>query len=337
MSNEEKIKDYPYCGNLAELIKAFVDEKRAVGYKYNTEAKCLNRFSKFTLDFDLSPNTLTKEVVEAWISKQSTDSERSQYARFSLISQFANYMKRMGYAVYVPSRDEIGKMHKTFTPYIFTHQEINDFFKAADSMQKSHHSLAPRRHLIMPVLFRMLYYCGLRVSEATHLRGEDVDLEHGILTIRESKFGKSRYVPMSPELTAKCITYSKTRLVGTVDNDWYFASTDGNFYHTRSIYDVFRKLLWNAGISHGGRGKGPRVHDLRHTFAVHSLQKWTANGGDPTVMLPRLSAYLGHNSLDATEQYLRMTAEVYPELSDILQNTYGYIIPVQEGNAIASN
>lgn len=186
-------------------------------------------------------------------------------------------------------------------------------------------------YLIMPVLFRMLYCCGLRVSEATNLLAGDVDLEHGVLTIRNSKFGKTRYVPMSNELTAICANYAKTRLVGTVNEDWFFAAPDGGRYNIRSIYTVFRDLLWKAGISHGGRSKGPRLHDFRHTFCVHCLQKWTLSGDDPTTLLPRLSTYLGHNDFSATEQYLRMTAEAYPEVSRLMEEKYGYIIPAMEG------
>ena len=185
----------------------------------------------------------------------------------------------------------------------------------------------------MPVLFRMLYCCGLRVSEATNLLASDVDLEHGILTIRNSKFGKTRYVPMSAELTAVCAVYAETRLVGLPGADWFFEAPDGGHYNTRSIYNIFRELLWKAGISHGGKGNGPRLHDFRHTFCVHSLQKWTMQGSDPTTLLPRLTAYLGHNDFSATEQYLRMTAEAYPEVSRLMEEKYGYIIPSMEGSA----
>ncbi len=86
-------------------------------------------------------------------------------------------------------------MRQNYVPYIFSHKEVRAFFKAADAMTKSPHSIAPRRHLIMPVLFRMLYCCGLRASEVLKLKGEDVDLEQGIITIRDSKNGKTRYVP----------------------------------------------------------------------------------------------------------------------------------------------
>lgn len=333
MRNDMDIKTYQYSGALAGLCETFIAEKRAVGYRYNTEAKKLSEFSRFTLTFEFPSNVLTEEVVKAWITKQPTDSDRNQYARFSIISQFARYLTRLGYSAYIPDANETGRLHKNFVPYIFTHEEIRAFFTAADAMKRSSRSIAPRRHLIMPVLFRMLYCCGLRVSEATKLLSEDVDLKEGVLTVRESKLGKARYVPMSDELTNVCVDYNKTRLVAADGDDWFFAAPDGGHYDTRSIYDIFRKLLWAAGISHGGRGKGPRVHDFRHTFSVHCLQKWVEQGADPTTVLPRLTAYLGHEDFAATEQYLRMTAEVYPEVSALMYEKYGYLIPQREGAA----
>ncbi len=271
MRDSSGIKTYSYNGPLEAACEGFVKEKRAIGCLYNTEAKKLSEFSRFALAFDCPENTLTKEIVQAWIARKPTDSDRNQYARFSLISQFAKYMERVGYLAYVPGRDEIGKLHKSFIPYIFSHEEIRAFFEAADAMTRLPKSVAPRRHLIMPVLFRILYCCGLRVSEAINLLADDVDLEQGILTIRNSKFGKTRYVPMSAELTAVCAAYAETRLVGPPGADWFFAAPDGGHYDVRTIYSVFRELLWKAGISHGGRGNSPRLHDFRHTFCVHSL------------------------------------------------------------------
>lgn len=332
MLDEVQIKVYTYSGTLAPICERFIQEKRAIGYKYNTEAKKLSEFSRFTLSFDCPSNALPKEIVQAWIAKKPTDSERNQYARFSLICQFAQYMERMGYPAYVPMASEVGRFRQNYVPYIFTHEEIQAFFQAADSMTRLRYSIAPRRHLIMPVLFRILYCCGLRASEALKLKGEDVDLQQGILTIRNSKNGKTRYVPMSAELTRICADYDKTRLVGPPNSDWFFAAPDGGRYDIRAIYDTFRTLLWEAGISHGGRGKGPRLHDFRHTFCVHSLERWVSSGSDPSAFIPRLTAYLGHANLSCTEKYLRMTAEAYPEVSRIMQDNYGYIIPRMEGN-----
>jgi len=321
------IKEYKYSGVLSEICKKFIAEKRAIGYAYNSEARQLSEFSRFTLHFDIPTDTLTEEVVQAWAQKKPTESDRSRYSRFSLIRQFSEYMQRMGYSSTSFGNMAIPRASRTFIPYIFTHDEIGQFFKATDAMKLSAHSVAPRRHLVMPVLFRILYCCGLRVSEATKLRGEDVDLKNGILTIRDSKFGKTRYVPMSGELTAVCAKYAETRLIAKDGDDWFFAAPDGGHYGDRGIYGIFRELIWKAGISHGGRGKGPRVHDFRHTFCAHCLQKWVKQGKDLTNLLPRLTAYIGHSGFESTEKYLRLTAEVYPEISSLMQNEYGYIIP----------
>ena len=328
MRNSSTIKECNYSGALSRLCESFIAEKRAVGYLYNREAKALSEFSRFSENFDIPENTLTEEVVKAWIEKKSTDSDRNRYARFSLIRQFSEYMRRIGHLAYCPARNDIGKLHRTFVPYIFTHDEIKRFFAVADAIPFK--SIAPRRHLVMPILFRMLYCCGLRVSEAITLCGEDVDLNEGVLTIRNSKFDKTRYVPMSAELASVCAKYANTRLVAAQGDDWFFAAPDGGHYSKNEIYHVYRDILWKAGISHGGRGKGPRVHDFRHTFSVHCLQKWIKQGTDPANVLPRLSAYLGHNGFEATEQYLRMTAEIYPEISELMQERYGYVIPKRE-------
>ncbi len=243
----------------------------------------------------------------------------------------------MGYSAYIPSPMDIGKTHRTFIPYIFTHDEIKALFHVLDSLKTPSHSGSPRRKDIIPILFRLLYCCGLRVSEAVKLKGEDVDLENGVLTIKNSKFGKTRYVPLSFETASMCREYAKTRLIGKDGEDWFFAAPDGGHYNIRSIYSMFRQYLWDAGISHGGKGQGPRVHDLRHTFAVHCLQKWVADGEDITTALPRLSAYMGHTDFSATERYLRLTAEVYPEISSLMNKKYGYVIPKMEEGTYEEN
>ena len=331
MIKKDAVKQYIYSGVLSHLCESFVTEKRAIGYNFNKGAQVLSAFSRFTQSFDLPDDTLTEEVVKAWNTRRTTENKANQFHRYYLVRQFAEYMARLGYKAYIPLPEEVGRMQESFIPYIFTHTEIKKFFTEADKLKHNLRSIAPRRHLVMPVIFRILYCCGLRVSEATRLLGEDVDLKNGVLSVRDSKFGKSRYIPMSDELTAVCRVYEKTRLVAPMgSDDWFFAAPDGGRYSEREIYHVFREVLWNAGISHGGKGNGPRLHDFRHTFSVHCLQKWVVSGAELTNAIPRLSAYLGHDGFAVTEKYLRMTAEVYPEVSALMQEQFGYIIPSEE-------
>lgn len=113
----------------------------------------------------------------------------------------------------------------------------------------------------------------------------------------------------------------------TGDGDYFFMAPDRTMLSPNTVYGRFRRLLWDGGIPYGGKGNGPRLHDLRHTFAVHTLQKWVQSGEDLTAMLPVLSVYMGHKSFRATAQYLRLTAEVYPDVVKQVEKTCAFIIP----------
>ena len=183
------------------------------------------------------------------------------------------------------------------------------------------------KHLVIPVFIRLLYFCGLRFSEVQQLRVENVDLDNGILIIYGSKFDKDRLVPMSPEITNICRAYSEKVHAHSSGDAIYLPNTHNTIYEKRCFYSVYRDLLWKAGISHGGRGNGPRLHDLRHTFAVHCLRKWVEEYADITALLPYLSSYLGHNGLQETAYYLRLTADMFPQVTDLLLHELGDIIP----------
>jgi integrase len=327
MPQMRESKQYLYSGALADACSGLVAEKKALGLSYDTYAQKLDEFIRFSAQYKLEPHVLPEELVINWITKRPGEKDTNRVQRYKVVRVLAEYMLRRGMSAYMATSDDIGRTTTSFVPYIFTHEEIIRFFSAADNMSTSKFSAVPRHHIIMPLLWRMLYCCELRVSEATGLLGSDVDMRHGVLTIRESKGGKSRYVPMSPQLVEKCLHYDKTRLKQSGGNDWFFATPQGGEYCDSAVYKAFRKVLTTAGISHGGVGNGPRLHDFRHTFSVHCLQKWIKEGNELTSALPYLSAYLGHDGFDYTQSYLRMTAEVYPDISNLIQKQYGYMIP----------
>jgi integrase/recombinase XerD len=177
------------------------------------------------------------------------------------------------------------------------------------------------------LLFRLLYCCGLRISEAIHLRISDVDFEKGVLLIRESKFNKDRITPMSAPLADMFVRYQSLFNRNNTLEDYYFRNKNGTPLTHDNVYKVYRKLLWKAEISHGGKGKGPRLHDLRHVFCVHTLAKQVKDGVDLYVALPILSTYIGHDSVGATQRYVRLTAEAYPELIEKVSRTCDYVFP----------
>jgi integrase len=180
----------------------------------------------------------------------------------------------------------------------------------------------------MPVLFRTIYACGLRCSEARLLRVADVDADDGVLQIRDAKGGKDRQVPVSGALRARLADYH-TQLAGRPGRrEWFFpGARPGQPLTLGNVYHNFRRFLWQAGISHGGHGHGPRVHDLRHTFAVNNLRSWFAQGREVGALLPVLQTYMGHSSLADTGYYLHLTAESYPDITTRVQQIIGDVVP----------
>jgi integrase/recombinase XerD len=179
----------------------------------------------------------------------------------------------------------------------------------------------------MPVLFRTIYACGLRCSEARLLRVEDVDIGAGVLQIRDAKGGKDRQLPVCEALRARLAGYHAQAGVQPGRQEWFFPGRAGQPLTLGNVGHNFRRFLWQARISHGGRGHGPRAHDLRHTFAVNNLRRWFAQGRDVGALLPVLQTYLGHSSLADTAYYLRLTAESFPDITARIQQTLGDIVP----------
>ncbi len=190
-----------YTGPFKDHIWRHVDLKQAVGYKYETDAAHLARFDRFTLENYPGAMTLTKEMVLDWCSKKAHDTQANQLSRASIIRQFGLYLDSVGVAAYViPKRYYPKEM--PYVPYIYSADELQRFFAETDRCRYCYE--CPDRHLIMPLFFRMIYTCGLRVSEARLLTVGDVDLEQGILSVHHSKKDNSRLVPMSDELVERC-------------------------------------------------------------------------------------------------------------------------------------
>ena len=319
-----------YESSFKNYIQSHVDLKQAVGYKYDTDADHLKRFDQFILENYPLATSLTKEIVLNWCSKKSYESQANQCSRASIIRQFGKYLDSIGVEAYIIPKGYFPS-EKQYVPHIYTKDELSRFFAETDKC--CYCGEFPYRHLIMPVLFRMIYLCGLRVSEARLLKVGDVDLENGILNIHHSKMDNSRLVPMSASLTERCRHYSKRVHSFPARENYFFPALGGKPMTIGNVYKNFRKFLWQAGISHNGRGHGPRVHDFRHAYAVHCLKKWVEQEKDLAAYLPVLKTYMGHDSFEETAYYLRLTADVFPDITLKLETWYPEIIPELEGDA----
>jgi len=180
---------------------------------------------------------------------------------------------------------------------------------------------------VCPALFRLLFGCGLRVNEALSLKCEDINLTDGFIIIHETKNGEERQLPLSESLINVLVQYRNYCRSNANGQDYFFVKRNGERCSSDTIYRKFRKILYYAKISHGGKGHGPRVHDFRHSFSVHSLANMADQGLDLYYCLPLLSKYLGHKSLAATDGYVRLTAEMYPKLINAMNQICAFVFP----------
>lgn len=309
---EEKLLTLQCTSALAPFMADFVEQKRALGNKYNACVEVFNGFDRFCNEQRLNSPSISKEFLSLWEEKRPHENETTQHIRISYVRALCSYMHNNGYDV-PGAFHPAPKISQEFVPYIFTRDELERLFSAADKTEAS--SASPLRHLVMPVLFRLIYTCGLRVSEALRLKVSDVDLDQGVMTVYGAKGDRDRMVGISDSMLGYMRDYRSNPLVTISMSEYFFPAPDGGFYDTSTIYEYFREYLFMAGIPHRGRGKGPRLHDLRHSFAVHVLNKWSSEGKDMYTCLPILRIYLGHSRITATEKYLRLIPDAYGELT----------------------
>jgi len=246
---------------LAPLMEQFVQEKQACGYRYRGSEQILERFDRFLADEAVPQRELPRSVIGKWLAKQPHESAATQRHRISIVRQFAMYMCRLGHPAHVPDRSLAAKSGAGFSPRILTHAEIQQLLHAVDQLTPT--AYAPLRHLVMPEVFRLLYGCGFRLGEVLHLRVADVDLNRGVITVREAKFGKDRLVPPALPLVQRLQRYA-AGFEARSSAAFFFPSRHGGPWSIQGVYRFYRQLLLRCGIAHAGRGKGPRVHDLRH-------------------------------------------------------------------------
>lgn len=315
---------------LADAIAGLISEKRALGYKYVSEERALARFHAFCAVEFPGLETVTRASVQAWIAcaQLRAVTPATMNTLIAPVRELARWLGRRGVDAYVLPAGILPKPAR-YVPYIHTDRQLAALFAQTDRCRYC--PQVPFRHLVMPVLFRTIYACGLRCSEARLLRVKDVDVERGVLQIRDAKGGKDRQLPVSEQLRERLVGYH-AKLVGQPGWEWFFPGATLSVPVTlQNVNRNFRRFLWQARIPHGGRGHGPRVHDLRHAMAVNNLRSWFARGENVDALLPVLQTYLGHSSIGDTAYYLHLTAESYPDITARVQQTLGDVVPPVTG------
>ena len=298
---------------LSQVIQQYVELKQAMGCRFHAESVILKAFCKSL--GDVAIDDVKAERVMAYIAGTGGVT-RFCHRKLEALRGFYRFALGRGYAISPPLPERLPSPSYVFTPYIYSADELSRLIRATDYCVSGRTKL---QSSTLRTLLLLLYGAGLRISEALLLTLQDVDLAKSLLTIRQSKFYKTRFVPIGQRLTDALVAYEKKRSrLGhprrTVDT--FFVTRNGQPV-TRSLAEsAFCRLRHRADIHrHDGARYQPRLHDLRHTFAVHRLVAWYREGADVQRLLPQLSTYLGHVHISATQRYLTMTPDLLYQAS----------------------
>jgi integrase len=308
---------------LGELVDTLVAARRAGAFRYEHQARVLAQFVEHCRQEGYADGSIIQEAVEGFLYGRHLKASTIRREEI-ILRDLAEHARQFGWPGWAPPTLTRVKTRHRPPPYVFSDEEIRRLFHAIDTQSLSEMS---NRALVDPVLFRVLYATGLRLSEALNLQLRDVDPARATLEVRDSKNRENRIVPVTGRLAAALKGY-----IVAADPD---PEPVHHLFHTgdpakpadkSTIYNRFRRYLADADIPHFAPG-GPHIHSLRHGFAVQNLRRWADDGTDLAVILPYLSAYMGHADLRGTQYYLQLTADAYPDVAGMAQARFGYVIP----------
>ena len=314
------MKNYEWKSDFSPLIHDFLEQYRLAGFKFERQERIMQHFDQFYTIHGYAGTDLKKYILEEFIYDKR-ERKSSHYAKEVVMIQFADFLIKRGYSAHrISHRYQLPRSR--YIPHIYTSEEKRRFFYAVDHYPTTKRSY---RNDVDPELFRFLCCTGARLSEALNLKIKDYDAYNGTVFIRSSKNNRDRIIPLSASLNKRLNKYVNRFLIGSSDNDYLFPSIAGGKLDKSTAYLHFRDYLLIADIPHDG--KGPRIHDFRHGLAVENLRRWAKEGADMSNKLPYLSAYMGHADFRATQYYLRLTAEIYPEMVEMMEKACLDIIP----------
>jgi integrase len=298
--------------SLTNRIEQYLAERRHLGFELHSMGQALARFASYDVAASGHRGPLTVEVMAAWARQaKGGRGDRSTAARaLRLLRPFTRWLQQFEPATEVPEEATFGPIPGRMAPHIFRDDEIEALLEAAGQLRPL------LRGTVMQTLFGLIACTGLRISEAIGLADADVDLNEGVLTIRCSKFGKTRLVPLAPSTIAALRVYRRERMKyvpANPDGPFFIATRGGRLGQSlsdRQAHRVFdqlrRKLGWVPRGSHGAA----RIHDLRHSFAVRRLLRWYEQGENVHQHMLALSIYMGHAKVSNTYWYLTGVPEL---------------------------
>ena len=325
-------KLFEYTSVFAPFINNFINEKELQGFKVTQLKWMLLEFDKFFTQTSKKELFISSDDVKSWATTRTCDNPNTLYQKYCAMADFCRYMCLLGYECYIPRRPK--KRSANYTPTIFTHEQVQSIFNVCDSLvMKEHH--AKSIMIIMPALIRTLYSTGIRISEALSVLNKDINFDRKVIVLNDTKNRCQRLAPINESLEQVLKQYINYRnripSLGVANPDSHlFVSSLGKPCFRGTVLTYFHRIIEECGIPRRCDQRGPMVHEIRHTAAVHSLIKLTKAGVDIYCTLPLLATFMGHKKVLNTETYVRLTQEMYPEVlkmnAEVTDQVYSFII-----------
>ena len=287
-----------------EQIEDMLLYKESLGYSRRTYSYFLNDLARYIDRKGIVDETVSISDILPWCIQRDTEKAEGFRRRITAARELTKYLYAIGKCDGILSADLVPSTHR-YTPYLFTDEELRNIFRICD-VQKSN-SKNPLYGNIISVIFRLIYFCGLRPNEGRELYRRDIDTNRCTLLIRKNKSHKERMIPMAEDLSILCKKFIAKRDILFPNSEFLFPSTTGEAYSAKWLTRQFLKI-WEQAFPEN-KDAHVRVYDLRHRFATAVLQEWIDNGEDLYTALPYLSSYMGHSDYRHTVYYIHLLPE----------------------------
>jgi site-specific recombinase XerD len=299
--------------SLSEVIDAYVAMKTSLGMGFASARRLLSQFSR-----EIGNPTIGEVQVEAVAAflRGRGALNATWGLKYRILSGFYKFAISRGHVDSSPLPANVPKLPPQQSPYVYSIDELRRLLEATSVV---HVKSTPLQAPMYRMLLILLYGSGLRIGEALNLTLRDIDVIERIITVRDTKFFKTRLVPIGPKLAGQLAVYIQRRRqlpLPSGDDSRLFTTKTGRGWPYPHVITLFQKVRRAAGIgSATGECRPPRIHDIRHTAAVHRVIAWYRTGRDVQRLLPRLATYLGHIDIKSTQRYLHMTTDLLQEAS----------------------
>lgn len=307
----------------ADDLVHFIALKRSLGIKFQNAEYFAKQFDELVKGKQLQQKALTKSMVVEFCTPQAHQSPNTVKPKISFIRQFSIYLRSRKICEAWPLPRIYGGRYIQFVPYIYSQEEIFNLIKC--SQYQFYKPSTPYWHLAFPLIIKILICCGLRISEVLRLRLKNLNLDENYLLILNSKNGNNRIVPFCDEIKDEFVIYLNYTDLDTSSDNYIFPYRYGQPISSGGFRTQFNHLLQTAGIPR--TETGPRIHDLRHTFAVYKLKEWAERGMDLKTLLPFLKFYMGHKTFEETAYYLRLTVNSFPLIRKVMEPVAKEVFP----------